>query len=355
MVLDDRGTGASGGKWDSWGERTQQDYKEVLDWIQAQAWSNGSVATTGGSYMGITSLLIAEADARACRDGKPRAVKAVWADVPMADAYRDVTFHGGAIDAGFIPLWLGLDERPVEPAAVDHHDDPQAGADLGRPPARQRARLRRPEDASAQRSASDSAYDGPFYRLRSPVDARRSRSRVPVVIQGGWWDIFQRGEPLLYEKLDNSPDKKLFMSPHYHGRPAARQLEDPELKQKWFDHWLKGADNGVENTPTVNLYTMGGDHWEHHPRWPLPDATLHARAYLDDGEVAAAFADSSASERRRRHRAAAARLEPVLADDRAVDRGRRQGRCARPTTAPSRRRRSPTRRRRSSATPRSPA
>jgi uncharacterized protein len=63
MVIDDRGTGASGGKWDSWGQRTQDDYKEVLDWIQAQPWSNAGVATTGQSYMGITSLLIAEADA----------------------------------------------------------------------------------------------------------------------------------------------------------------------------------------------------------------------------------------------------------------------------------------------------
>src|SRR5689334_18299397 len=26
MVIDDRGTGASGGKWESWGARTQQDY-----------------------------------------------------------------------------------------------------------------------------------------------------------------------------------------------------------------------------------------------------------------------------------------------------------------------------------------
>ena len=67
MLLDDRGTGASQGKWDSWGERTQHDYAEVLDWIQTQAWSNGSVATTGGSYMGITSLLIAEADAARVR------------------------------------------------------------------------------------------------------------------------------------------------------------------------------------------------------------------------------------------------------------------------------------------------
>src|SRR5262249_10825513 len=53
MVIDDRGTGASGGKWESWGQRTQEDYKEVLDWIQAQPWSNEGVATTGESYMGI--------------------------------------------------------------------------------------------------------------------------------------------------------------------------------------------------------------------------------------------------------------------------------------------------------------
>ena len=95
MVIDDRGTGASGGKWDSWGQRTQEDYKEVLDWIQAQSWSNGSVATTGDSYMGITSLLIAEADATRVAEGKPRAVKTVWADIPMADAYRDVTRVAG--------------------------------------------------------------------------------------------------------------------------------------------------------------------------------------------------------------------------------------------------------------------
>src|SRR5437764_14579062 len=36
MVFDDRRTGSSGGKWDSWGQRTQEDYKEVLSWIQAQ-------------------------------------------------------------------------------------------------------------------------------------------------------------------------------------------------------------------------------------------------------------------------------------------------------------------------------
>src|SRR5947208_3119563 len=108
MVFDDRGTGASGGRWESWDARTQQDYKEVLDWIQEQPWSNSSVATTGQSYMGITSLLIAEADAARVAEGKALAVKSIWADIPMADAYRDVTFQGGSVNASFIPLWLGL-------------------------------------------------------------------------------------------------------------------------------------------------------------------------------------------------------------------------------------------------------
>jgi putative CocE/NonD family hydrolase len=271
MLLDDRGTGASQGKWDSWGERTQLDYQEALDWIQRQKWSNGSVATTGGSYMGITSFLIAEADAARVKAGQPRAVKAIYADVPMSDAYRDVTFHGGATDAGFIPLWLGLttglSALPPSTMASDPQGSAQTWAD----------HLRNGWDFAGQTLVSASlgseqAYDGPFYRLRSPGD-RAGLIKVPTVITGGWWDIFQRGEPLLYEQLTqlDSTRKKLFMSPHYHtsGGPA---MPDPGLRQKWFDHWLKGADNGVEKTPSVNLYPVGGTKWESHPTWPVPGA-----------------------------------------------------------------------------------
>src|SRR3954451_4565790 len=127
MLVDDRGTGASGGRWDSWGARTQQDFGEVLDWIQAQKWSNAKVGMNGTSYMGITSFLTTEQDAKRVREGKPRAVRAIWANVPMADAYRDVTYHGGAIDASFIPLWLGLVAGLSDIPPSNTLDDP-AGA-----------------------------------------------------------------------------------------------------------------------------------------------------------------------------------------------------------------------------------
>ncbi|MEA2140879.1 MAG: uncharacterized protein QOC91_978, partial [Solirubrobacteraceae bacterium] len=96
--------------------------------------------------------------------------------------------------------------------------------------------------------------------------------------QGGWYDLFQRGEPLLWESLRHSRDRVLIMSPHYHisqGPP----LEDPTLKPEWFGHWLLKEQNGVQYTPKVNLYSINGDHWEHYKRFPLP-LTKYKRLYL---------------------------------------------------------------------------
>ena len=80
--------------------------------------------------MGITSLLIAEADAARVDEGKPRAVKAVWADIPMADAYRDVTFQGGSVDSGFIPLWLGLATALSDLPPSSASENPQEAAQV---------------------------------------------------------------------------------------------------------------------------------------------------------------------------------------------------------------------------------
>jgi len=277
MVIDDRGTGASGGKWDSWGERTQQDYKEVLNWIQSQPWSDTRVATTGESYMGITSLLIAEADAARVAEGKPRAVQAIWADIPMADAYRDVTFQGGSIDSGFIPLWLGLVTALSDLPPSSASQDPQEAATIYVEHLLGSAEFSGLHILEAS-LGEEGAYDGPFYRLRSPV-VRAAQITVPVVITGGWWDLFQRGEPLLWESLKNSRDRVLFMSPHYH-ISAAPPYEDPNIKEEWFSHWLKGTKNNVQKTPKVNLYPIGGNHWEHFKRFPLPK-TKYQRLYLN--------------------------------------------------------------------------
>ena len=227
--------------------------------------------------MGITSLLIAEADAARVKEGKPRAVKAVWADIPMADAYRDVTFQGGSVDSGFIPLWLGLVTSLSDLPPASANENPQEAAQVYIEHLLGNAEFSVTHILGAALGEED-AYDGPFYRLRSPV-VRASEITVPVVIQGGWWDLFQRGEPLLWESLKNSKDRVLFMSAHYHVS-SGPEYEDPNIKEEWFSHWLKGTKNNVQKTPKVNLYPINGTHWEHFKKFPLPKSS-YQRLYLN--------------------------------------------------------------------------
>jgi len=62
------------------------------------------------------------------------------------------------------------------------------------------------------------------------------------------------------------------------------------FEQRWFDHWLKGADNGVEREAPVRIYLMGGGgghktpegrvfvggHWRDEQEWPLSRAKVSA-------------------------------------------------------------------------------
>jgi putative CocE/NonD family hydrolase len=279
FVVDDRGTGNSEGSWDSWGARMQLDYKELLDWIVKQPWSNGIVGTTGGSYLGITSFLVAET-------GHP-SVKAIWADVPMADAYRDVTNHGGNINVAFIPLWLALVAGLGALPPTWTFDDTGAGLATE---AAHLASVAGFQGKSVAEFATNGelAYDGDFYKLRSP-ETKAAALHVPVAWTGGWFDLFQRGETRLYGALKSlGPDqKKFFMSPTYHTAGNSHWDEmgigsKSAVMLAWFDHWLKGVDNGIERIPSVNLWNMGAEKWTHPAGWPVP-STEWTRYALGSG------------------------------------------------------------------------
>lgn len=279
VVVDDRGTGSSGGRWDIWSERTQLDYVELLDWLTAQPWQDGNVGTTGGSYLGITSLLVAANDAKRAVP----AVKAVFADVPMADAYRDVTYFGGNLDTGFIPVWFGFTgatnanvptqlfqgeiNQKVALNTVDH----LAGGPAYVGPQLVAHSLLGTKDGLFQ------PFDQPTTRLRSPGD-RAPEIGAAVFYTGGWFDIFQRGEAYLFNQLTGVPanGKKWVQSAQYHSAGDAQwdsmgYGSKTSVKIKWFDHWLKGVDNGVEQLPPITQLVVGGDRWETPSAWPAPE------------------------------------------------------------------------------------
>lgn len=270
VLVDDRGTGTSEGAWDSWGARTRADYPEILDWIVAQDWSDGRIGVTGGSYLGITSLFAAASG--------HEAVDGVFAVVPMGDAYRDIVFQGGQVNASFIPLWMGL---VTGLSAVPNGSDPSVIVDhLLNVTDFQLTTLL---DAAI---GGATAYDGPFWHQRSPL-AAADAIEAPTFIVGGLDDLFQRGEPMLYEALADHTDARLLIGPWTHvasgsGLPADGVPGLGSLLLQWFDHHVMGLDAGADCIPPVTQYHVGAEEYRTAPSWPVPD--LHAERWYLRGD-----------------------------------------------------------------------
>lgn len=314
VVVDVRGTGSSEGYWDSFGLDEQKDGAFLVDWVANTAnipASDGKVALAGVSYSGINQLLTAEQYAL-LHPGLSRAhspLKAIFPIVSMADAYRDVTWAGGNIDSGFIPLWLGLvnvlgvmppdtlqSDPPVALNAESQHLEDLA---MFAAPAIGDASLGAYESAlppDVTGAFSEQAYDSPFYTERSPV-TNIAEVAVPTFLVGGTYDLFQRGEPLLYNALDlPANEKKVMIGPWYHVTEGTGLTNDDgsspvadntgtvlpsidNLELAWFDHWLKGTGNGVQSFPTVETYRLGAGQWYQDTTYPAA-GTVGQRWYL---------------------------------------------------------------------------
>jgi putative CocE/NonD family hydrolase len=274
VIADARGTGSSEGTWDSFGPREQRDGYELAQWTRSQPWSNGLLALHGTSYGAINQLLTAAQS--------PPGVRAAFPIVPMADSYRDISASGGQLDTSFIPSWLGLvtglgllpptyaGSNPVEAARV-------LAAHSGGVLSFQAGTL---IDSA---TGGDLAYDGPFYRVRSPIETI-DRVRVPTFVVGGWFDLFQRGEPMIYQRLRAAGvPTRLLMGPWYHitagrGLPADGVPSLDELELRWFDHYVRGVPDpsmGRDIAP-VTYYENGASHWTSAQSWPAPDVTFRA-------------------------------------------------------------------------------
>lgn len=280
VIADVRGTGSSEGAWDSFGVREQRDGYDLAEWARGQPWSDGSIGLHGTSYGAINQFLTAEQDAPG--------VKAAFPIVPMSDAYRDVTFGGGDTDTSFIPSWLGLVTATGMVPATYAANDPFEAAHVlvehsGGALSFQGAQIL---DSTTGGSA---AYDGPFYRLRSPIE-EISRDHVPTFIVGGWFDLFQRGEPLLYQALRRQHvPTRLLMGPWYHitagnGLPSQGVPTLNDLELRWMDHYVKGIpDPGLVGAPgatdtiaPVTYYENGAGKWRTAGGWYAPGVRFRA-------------------------------------------------------------------------------
>ncbi len=293
VVVDVRGTGRSEGEWTAFGNTEQADYYPTVDWVTQQPWCDGRIGLYGASLLAITAMLTAEQ--------QHPAVKAMFPIVPMGDGYRDIVFNGGQVNVGFIPLWLLL-VTGLSAVDTSFYQDPAEvlQAELSHVTSAV-INFQVPLLLKSVAGDPSTVYDGDFWTQRSPIEGA-AKITVPTFIVGGLHDIFQRGEPNLYEQLKGHVPAKLLLGPWTHvqaamgsGLPADGVPVLDHIALQWFDQYEKGMSVGADQLPNVTQYLYGQGHFVTSTDWPHPQAAaqqwyLHADQSLSTAQPGAADA-----------------------------------------------------------------
>ena len=110
---------------------------------------------------------------------------------------------------------------------------------------------------------------------------------VPALNLTGWFDADYPGAPMNFlgmkQYAASAEDRwpSLIIGPWPHGLnlrqvghfdygPSAVIDLDGYIT-RWFDHFLKGVDNGVTDDPPVYVFAMGLNRWYAERDWPLPE------------------------------------------------------------------------------------
>lgn len=253
LAVDVPGTGISDGAFDLFDPAEAVAGAQVVDWAADLPRSTGDVGMIGLSYMGVVQLFTA------AQVGPDSPLKAIFPMAATVDPYRDLFTSGGALNV-LSPLGLlfgyGV-TRAITPF-TESWDDPVRALDHARRNLEQMGRFEAVMAAHMFTNGSR-RYDGEWWQQRRPegVLQQIADNGVAVHLVGGLYDVFQRGEPLLYSGLQNAwagrpveapmlPDQpvserfQLLTGPWTHGT-IGEGVDLSAVQLEWFDRWLKDA------------------------------------------------------------------------------------------------------------------
>ncbi len=256
-----RGTHLSEGNWVGyralqWGEL--QDGYDTCEWLADQDWCTGKIGTFGSSQGGYAQNYLAVTQ-------PPHLVCQYMTDTGLSlfeEGYR-----------------IGGTTRPERFKGMD-------------------AICRNPQHN--QRLLAE-WFEHPNYdEYWQAEDCTRhfDKMNVPCFTIGSWYDFMNQGSIASFQGRqdhggpNSRGQQQLIIGPWLHGRlnkgnrvgemvyPENANWPVQEHMVRWFDHYLKGEENGVENDPTVRYYVMGavgetgapGNVWRTAKSFP-PEAT----------------------------------------------------------------------------------
>lgn len=258
VVVTARGIGRSEGELMRWqAESEVHDHLACVAWCAEQPWSSGEVCLFGTSYYGMNQPTIAA--------HRPPALKAFFCNEICTDYQRHVFRYAGYPNIEFFGLWSGanftakgvkLYVPPVVRALLSHVVNRPFVWKLVRPhidSIMQGFKKNRPipralENLVAFFSETD---DDPKNRTAEGAFRHLSQIEVPFVVaqNRGNISLHQFGAYDLFERAGTAANRKwLIVGPAEYELPAySWQLE----ALAFFDHVVKGIDNGYDRQPAV--------------------------------------------------------------------------------------------------------
>jgi putative CocE/NonD family hydrolase len=270
-----------------------EDGYDTVEWLAKQAYCNGDVGTMGASYNAWMQWMLAKL--------RPPHLLAMCAySIPLE--LTEVDWCGAFRPGRRVRWWMasiapdlrrrqGLPGPHTKEEAAKIWDEIEHGRWLGFMPWLDLPRY-------LPKGLAEYAEDWlrhPNRRAWKFAEAHK-RIEVPNLDFSGWYDHCNGTMGHLDGMQKNArtdvarKQTKLILGPWNHGGLGKRkigeidfgpqaELDLPDLIIRWFDHWLKRLDNGVDREPPVRYFVMGSAKWKRATRWP-PDGMREAFYYL---------------------------------------------------------------------------
>ena len=281
------------GRYDSGGDfvgyvNEADDAADTLEWIAGEAWCDGNIGMFGQSYVAFTQLQAALA-------GNP-ALKGI---LPVGN--QEDNFGYFLMDTGVLQLqnfvWgINSGRRTMNCTSFEFLD------------------VEALYHTMPLRHAVDDIFVPQYWRfLDHPtfdeswrtygLKDKYQRMGAPAHFVTGWYDNLSKEVFKTYQGMKERAGSaeardltRITIGPWSHDIGPADRGGDIDLGPDtdydliglhidWYERRLKGADNGVDDAPPVQIYVMGDNEWRSEMEWPLA-RTQWTPLYLHSGGAA---------------------------------------------------------------------
>ena len=312
-IQDVRGRFVSEGEWYPFAKEAPDGY-DTVEWLAAQAWSDGQVGTMGASYCGSDQSALATLN--------PPHLSTMIVAVGASNYYHCSMRQNGALEQRFMIYAFRMATTSKEAFA-----DPNIKAAVDRAFANvgewvSRAPLKKGTSPlrmlpNYEKWVIDlfthGEYDD-YWKQRGYAISQyyEEHADVPTLYLGGWYDSYARATCENYTALSKMKKSRqvLLMGPWTHGGWGVSNAGDVDfgthsfinyndLRLAWFDHFLKGMHTEVSDWSPVKIFVMGtgegipnyqghlhhSGYWRDEQDFPLPDTQFTPYYLHAEGEL----------------------------------------------------------------------